>query len=153
MLHALGRREEAVEALRAALRIDPTLAWAQLELGEALRLLGGHAEALEVLDRAIELEPDNAYALGIRGQVLRPGPAGGGRGGVARPCRSTPHSARCASSWRRFCEPLGRISRPSRNSTAAWQAIPPRVPRPASALAGFCASSIMWRKPWRTSAP
>ena len=77
------RFSEAVEVLRAALRIDPTLAWAQLELGGALRLLGRHAEALEALDRAIELAPDDPVVLATRGRVLRAlGRAGGGRGGV-----------------------------------------------------------------------
>ena len=65
------RFSEAVEVLRAALRIDPTLAWAQLELGGALRLLGRHAEALEALDRAIEHAPDDPVVLTTRGRVLR----------------------------------------------------------------------------------
>jgi tetratricopeptide (TPR) repeat protein len=71
VLRALGRNEEAVRELRRAVRLDDTLGWAYIELGEGLRRLGRHQEALAALDRALVLAPDDAWAVGTRGQVLR----------------------------------------------------------------------------------
>jgi Flp pilus assembly protein TadD len=53
----LNRNEEAVVALRKAIRIDPKHVLSWYNLGIALQRLGRSAESVSALERAIELQP------------------------------------------------------------------------------------------------
>lgn len=57
-----GRYEEAVEHLRAALALDPSLYLAHCCLGSSYGDLGRHQEAVAAYQQAIRLEPDDANA-------------------------------------------------------------------------------------------
>ena len=59
-LNVLGRYQEAAEAARQAVRLEPDNPIAALHLGTALRQLGQREEAETVLTRAIELAPESA---------------------------------------------------------------------------------------------
>lgn len=62
LLHRLGRVDEEIEQLRAAVRAQPTFAAAQRNLGALLLQRGQWREAETALQRAIELEPSVAIA-------------------------------------------------------------------------------------------
>ena len=66
-----GAHEDAVHQIGAALRINPGVAAAHNNLGNALKDLGRTEEALASYDRAIGLKPDYAEAFYNRGDVLR----------------------------------------------------------------------------------
>ena len=74
MLGALrGQRGDWAEAERLiarAVEIDPGVAAAHANLGNARRLLGRREDALASYDRALELQPDQARALKGRGLLL-----------------------------------------------------------------------------------
>ncbi|HWB40903.1 MAG TPA: serine/threonine-protein kinase [Gemmatimonadales bacterium] len=55
VLGRMGRWEEALELLQLNLRRDPTAAFTQFRVGEALAQLGRHAEGLGYLRRALQL--------------------------------------------------------------------------------------------------
>lgn len=61
-LGRLGRHEEAIELLEHAVREDPDLAEAWINLGESLAAVQRHDEAVPVARRAIELAGDRAEA-------------------------------------------------------------------------------------------
>ncbi len=58
----LGRNEPAVEALREAIRLEPTLLEAHVALGKVLARAGSDDEAKPVLARALELDGRSAEA-------------------------------------------------------------------------------------------
>ena len=57
-LSALGRREDAIGALRGALRLRPDDSLVACALSWELERLGRYGEALEVLDRHMKIKPD-----------------------------------------------------------------------------------------------
>ena len=76
-LHLLGiiarqtrRTERAVELIKKAIGLNPNVAVAHNNLGNALRDLKRPAEALASYDRAITLKPDYAEAHNNRGNAL-----------------------------------------------------------------------------------
>ena len=63
-----GRKEQAIEAFREAIRLKPTLDRAWYGMGLAHGALGQHEEAARALEEAGRLQPMNAhawYALGM----------------------------------------------------------------------------------------
>ncbi len=71
ILNALGNREEeAVDALRRAVELDPTLDWPHTDLGYILIRQGKYAEANAGFDRALALR-EESYAFAGKGQSLR----------------------------------------------------------------------------------
>ncbi len=63
-----GRKEQAVEAFREAVRLKPALDRAWYGMGLALGALGRHQEAAQALEEAGRLQPMNGhawYALGM----------------------------------------------------------------------------------------
>jgi tetratricopeptide (TPR) repeat protein len=66
------RREfSSAEAdLRDVITIDPSLAWARLELVDTLHDAGSFAQALVALDEVIAMLPPHAWALGMKGRLL-----------------------------------------------------------------------------------
>lgn len=71
-----GRQPAAVEDFRAALRLNPALGPAHLELGRILAQGGSPEEAIAVLRRASDLQPDSFDAHHLLGeQLLRNGDA------------------------------------------------------------------------------
>ena len=62
-------REEAVESFRAALRLQPNLAAAHINLGDLLAQDGKDAEAAEHLEEAIRLAPNDDRALKLLREV------------------------------------------------------------------------------------
>jgi tetratricopeptide (TPR) repeat protein len=62
-LHALGRSDEAVEALSRATELAPEAPSIKSNLGEILRQQGKPDEAAMILEEAIKLDPDNYQAL------------------------------------------------------------------------------------------
>lgn len=61
-LRSLGRRDEAIAALRAAIAINPDHVAGHNNLGIVLHDLGRHREAVTVLERAIALRPEHVQA-------------------------------------------------------------------------------------------
>ena len=61
-LEYLGRYEEAVEAYREAIRLDPEIAVPHSDLGNSLSHLGRYEEAVEAYREAIRLDPEDAFA-------------------------------------------------------------------------------------------
>lgn len=64
----LGRKEQAIEAFREAVALNPKLDRAWYGMGLVHAALGDHAQAAEALQRAAELQPMNGhawYALGM----------------------------------------------------------------------------------------
>jgi tetratricopeptide (TPR) repeat protein len=53
----------ALEEYAAALKIQPSNAWALLEMGMALRFQGRRQEALEAFEKGFELDPKNVHLL------------------------------------------------------------------------------------------
>lgn len=68
-LHRLGRSDEAVAALKAAIRFDGTIPNYHSNLGEIERNLGHLDEAEKILKRAIALNPNAAEAINNLGIV------------------------------------------------------------------------------------
>lgn len=68
-LAALGKTNEAVAALRRAIKINPQAPSFHANLGEILRQSGKTAEAEKVLEEAVKLEPNNPQALNNLGIV------------------------------------------------------------------------------------
>jgi tetratricopeptide (TPR) repeat protein len=62
-LHALGRGDEAVEALKRATELAPEAPSIKSNLGEILRQQGRIEEAAAVLEESVKLDPENAQAL------------------------------------------------------------------------------------------
>ena len=61
---------QAVALALRAIELDPNLAWAHFNRGNALRSLGRHEDALKAYDRAIGLDPNNASFHPNRGNGL-----------------------------------------------------------------------------------
>jgi predicted TPR repeat methyltransferase len=69
----MGQRDDWPQSQRLiaqAVRIDPTVAAAHANLGNALRLMERSDEAMSSYDRALRLQPDNTRALKGRGLIL-----------------------------------------------------------------------------------
>ena len=62
MLARLGRFEEAIEAYRAALAVDPTKTAVRLNLGIALYKAARYADAVPELAAVLTAQPDNLQA-------------------------------------------------------------------------------------------
>ncbi|MCP4547018.1 MAG: tetratricopeptide repeat protein [bacterium] len=69
-LHNLERRDDALQAYRLALHLDPTDAWALNNLGLILIEQGNHEEALGALALAVTLDADVACFRNNLGVVL-----------------------------------------------------------------------------------
>jgi len=69
-LTGVGRFQDAADACRRALALDPALAMAQSNLGVALRELGRPAQAIEALRAAIAMQPERAEAYSNLGVLL-----------------------------------------------------------------------------------
>jgi tetratricopeptide (TPR) repeat protein len=70
-LHRVRGEWEAAEAdYRAAHRLDPSLAAADLALGRMLQEAGRHARALQAIDRFLAVRPDDPVGLLLRGRTL-----------------------------------------------------------------------------------
>jgi len=67
---ALKRPDDAVMALRSALKLDPELTQAWLDLGAALSALGDEQQALYAYDQALRLEGELPQARRGRGMIL-----------------------------------------------------------------------------------
>ncbi|MCX8067152.1 MAG: tetratricopeptide repeat protein, partial [Anaerolineae bacterium] len=65
----LGRHEEAIEAYRQAIELDPKLAAPWNNMGYVYSRLGRYEEAAEAYRRAIELDPKDAYPWNGLGNV------------------------------------------------------------------------------------
>jgi tetratricopeptide (TPR) repeat protein len=68
-LAALGKKEEAVESLKRAIKINAHAASYYANLGEVLRQAGETQEALTVLEQAVKLDPKNSQALNNLGII------------------------------------------------------------------------------------
>src|SRR6185312_769429 len=68
-LAALGRPDEANEALRRAIEINPGAASYRANLSDVLRRAGQLDDAARAAQQAIELQPDNVHALNNLGIV------------------------------------------------------------------------------------
>jgi Flp pilus assembly protein TadD len=68
-LAALGQMDEAVAALKRAIKINSHAASYHANLGEILRQAGRLDEASEAIEEAIKLEPDNPQALNNLGII------------------------------------------------------------------------------------
>lgn len=66
---ALGRREEALEALRTAVALAPAFAAARLDLARILGELGRRSEQRQALKEALALAPDSGEAHFLMGEV------------------------------------------------------------------------------------
>ena len=55
--------QQALEAARKAVALDPELGWAQMSLGIALNIAGDHDGALNAARRAAEMSGDDPYVL------------------------------------------------------------------------------------------
>jgi len=62
-LAATGKVEEAVEAFRRALEIEPGLLAAQVNLGLSLASLGHLREALDAIRAALKLKPGDEFLM------------------------------------------------------------------------------------------
>jgi tetratricopeptide (TPR) repeat protein len=69
-LSNLGRAEEAIEAYRQAVAVDPKYASPYNGLGNALRSLGRAEEAIEAYRQAIAVDPKYAYPYNGLGNAL-----------------------------------------------------------------------------------
>ncbi|MGE3840976.1 MAG: protein kinase [Vicinamibacterales bacterium] len=85
---------QGVEALKAAVTLEPTLASAHHQLGSAYGAIGLHAEALAAARRAIELDPQNAggYMALARVQWHGLGQLGDGIASLERAVELNPES-------------------------------------------------------------
>jgi tetratricopeptide (TPR) repeat protein len=70
-LYQQGRNAEAEAAFREALRLDPSLDFAHLGLGNVLLDAGRYAEAEAAFREAVRLDRGNAYAHNGLGWVLQ----------------------------------------------------------------------------------
>jgi tetratricopeptide (TPR) repeat protein len=70
LLSDLGREQEAVEAYREAINIDPQYAYAYNGLGNVLIDLGENEEAEKAFRTTIRIDPQYAYAYNGLGNVL-----------------------------------------------------------------------------------
>ena len=70
VLGAVGRNQEAIEAYREAINIEPQDVVAYYGLGEALSDLGREEEAIEAYREAIRIDPQYVYAYNGLGDVL-----------------------------------------------------------------------------------
>ena len=71
VLDALGRPQEAVEALQRALHLEPRDAGAWFNLGSLQQKLGRSQEAEDAARRAVEIEPGQAAALELLAVAVR----------------------------------------------------------------------------------
>jgi len=69
-LSALGRKEEAIEAYRQAISVDPKYAPPYNGLGNALSDLGRYEEAIEAFQQAISVNPKFSYPYNGLGNAL-----------------------------------------------------------------------------------
>ncbi len=65
----LGRRTEAIEAYKQAIRVNPDNGWAHVNLGNAYRILERYADAIEAYKQAIRINPDDAWAYLFMGNA------------------------------------------------------------------------------------
>jgi tetratricopeptide (TPR) repeat protein len=70
-LKNLGRKEEAIEAYKQAISVDPKDAYPYNGLGNALRDLGRHEEAIKAYKQAISVDPKYAYPYNGLGNALK----------------------------------------------------------------------------------
>jgi tetratricopeptide (TPR) repeat protein len=70
-LVAVGRRDEGIEHLEAAVRLDPNSATAKYRLGTALALEGKAVDAMVLFRRALEIRPDFIEAHNNLGGLLQ----------------------------------------------------------------------------------
>jgi tetratricopeptide (TPR) repeat protein len=59
----MGRHDDAVDALKRAIKINPKAASYHANLGEVLRLAGKSKESVAALEESLKIEPNNAQAL------------------------------------------------------------------------------------------
>ncbi len=71
VLDSLGKAEPAIEALQAALRLQPTDAGAWFNLALILQRSKRAEESEDAARRALQLEPDNPAALEVHSRALR----------------------------------------------------------------------------------
>jgi Tfp pilus assembly protein PilF len=69
-LSELGRNDDALDALRQALTLDPSLSYVQYKIALVLSFLGRQEEALAATDAAIGLDPNDYAAYVLRGATL-----------------------------------------------------------------------------------
>src|SRR6185312_6455727 len=65
VLHALGRRDEALESLKPVLHLKPLDARAFYNAGALLLTLNRFDEAEQILGRAFQLDPNHSDTLGL----------------------------------------------------------------------------------------
>jgi Flp pilus assembly protein TadD len=66
----LDRHEEALDAYRQAIKLDPATAYVHHQIAVELHHLDQHAEALEAADTAIGFNPDDTAPFILRGTIL-----------------------------------------------------------------------------------
>jgi len=69
-LDKLGRRDEAIEAYRKALSVNPSLLRAYLNLGQALTRAGQRDEAIDIYHAALQVAPTSAAVYANLGNAL-----------------------------------------------------------------------------------
>ncbi len=103
--------QEACEAYRTAIALDPSLAIAHRSLGQALNALGDHQAALVHLERALAAgQPDGAVYAAIARAKARLGDADGARE-AAELSRRTPIALGLPDPVRYVVEQMGVSSR------------------------------------------
>jgi tetratricopeptide (TPR) repeat protein len=70
-LGAAGKMEEAIDALKQAIRLQPDDPKPYINLGAALASIGRREEAIEALSSALTIEPDHPEALNNLGIILK----------------------------------------------------------------------------------
>ena len=103
-LRKQGRYEEALEAYRAALAIDPEYALAHAAMGDTLVRLRRYDEALESLARAMSLQPD----LPMAGSLQRL--MGHAAQELGRPAAAAEHYERAVQIDPRDAEAIDRLA-------------------------------------------
>lgn len=71
VLRALKRNDEAVQALKQSISLEPNLNWSYEWLVDILVDLGRNEEAQQIIDQALKRSADNAYLLCVKGKLLR----------------------------------------------------------------------------------
>src|SRR5262249_59707336 len=108
----LGRHDEAVEQLRAAIRSHPDTAFLHGFLGHKLNFLGRHAEALPEYQQAVALNPkEHSFPVGLRTTLLLTGRAADARVAWQKALEADPSRYDHYHDWcenAEFCLSLGR---------------------------------------------